>query len=134
MKPIQQEIQIITQGFKFSYHNGVDLRCVDDKYKNLPVVTTERSQVLRQGIDGFGNYFLVLRPLDNLEFSELKFIHIEKTQFEIGQVLEENEFLSRCRIGGNSVSLHLHFEVWANGAPIDPVKYFDVAGIAYETA
>ena len=130
MGPILREKQKITQKFHVK-HKGVDLRCVtDDTHKNLPVIATERCQVTRRGVDGYGNNFLVVRPLENTDFNELKYIHIDKTTFHEGDIIERGDFISYCIIGGNSQSLHLHFETWKDKA-VNPETYFSAAGIDY---
>jgi len=136
MRPIKREFQLITQEFNLNRHKGVDLRCVDDNtFENLPVIMTERSQILRQGIDGYGNYYLVVKPLQNTYYKEIKYIHIDKTNFNIGDIIEKDDFISFCIIGGNSKILHLHFETWGKPVgmsviiPENPVEYFNICGI-----
>ena len=132
MRPIARQPQLVTQGFKPGIHSGVDLRCVSDTTgENLPVVTPENCEILRQGMDGFGNHFLVVKPLETSDYKELKFIHIAKTDFEIGQVIDKMDFISFCIIGGNSAALHLHFETWQDEA-VNPLEYFDLLGIEYK--
>jgi hypothetical protein len=131
MRPIKRTPQLITQMFNAGVHNGVDLRCVDDVTgKNLQVVATERCEVLRVGKDNYGNYFLVVKPLEENDYKELKYIHIDPVNFSIGDIIERNDFISFCRIGGNSKALHLHFETWKESAS-DPLDYFDLMEIEY---
>jgi murein DD-endopeptidase MepM/ murein hydrolase activator NlpD len=133
MGPINRDVQVITQGFKRGKHNGVDLRCIDDKTReNLAVIATERCRVDRVGVDGYGNYFAVVVPLENTGFNELKYIHIDRPKFKGGETLNAGDVVSYCIIGGNSASLHLHFEVWDESGPIDPVEYFNVADIDFK--
>lgn len=130
--PVKRSKQFITQRFRDG-HNGVDLRCVDDGTgENLSVIAPETCQVLREGVDGYGNNFLVVRPLDNDLFVELKFIHILPTNYRPGTILGRGTHISKCMIGGNSASLHLHFETWKLAGPVDPCLYFDLSGIEYK--
>ncbi|MFA5423704.1 MAG: peptidoglycan DD-metalloendopeptidase family protein [Phycisphaerae bacterium] len=134
MGPIKRDKQLITQKFNPEKHRGVDLRCVDDiTGANLAVIATEQCQVLREGVDGFGNYFIVMRPLDNDSFTELKYIHIMPTNHRPGTLFKPGDYISRCMIGGNSKELHLHFETWKQSGPVDPCIYFDLAGIVYKS-
>ena len=123
--------QIITQRFS-AIHRGVDLRCVNPAYENLQVIATEDSRVLRSGLDKYGNYFLVVRPLENTGFSELKYIHIDNMNYAPGVELRAGAKIGYCLIGGNSTSLHLHFEAWEKTGPVDPVEYFNVAEIDFK--
>lgn len=128
---IKLEKQIITQAFKGDRHKGVDLRCINDKRVNMPVIAPEKMQLLRNGKDGYGNYFMVCKPLDS-DYDELKFIHIDRVFFDKDQIFPKGMELTFCMIGGNSNSLHLHFEVWKDGNAIDPVEYFYNRGIEYD--
>ena len=130
---IKRDIQVITQGFRPG-HNGADLRCVNMLTRaNQDVIAPETLIVKRQGCDSYGNFYLIATPGESGYF-ELKFIHINKTDVEIGQIIERGEKIGRCILGGNSASLHLHFEVWQSGPvkPIDPVVYFDKLKIPYK--
>lgn len=127
ISPVETDIVVITQPFHTS-HKGVDLRTYENGIP-LAIVATERSIVKRQGIDKYGNYFLVVTPLESKHF-EIKYIHLNETEFEIGEELHEGEFISYSRIGGNSRAHHLHFETW-DEYPFDPVKYFEEGNIQY---
>ena len=111
--PIDRHLQIITQQYKGKAHRGVDLRCVDDTTRaNLDVTATEDMEIIRQGRDGFGNFYIVGRPVRVGRTQEIKYIHINKTDYPLGKILRNGEAFCRCIIGGNSHSLHLHFETW----------------------
>lgn len=130
--PINRKRQFITQKFK-SGHRGIDLRCVDDKsYSNLDVTATERAELIRQGQDGYGNYFVVLQPLEYSGLTDIKYIHLNRTTHEKGKIFEAGEKIGMCIVGGNSPSLHLHFETWNGKTPVDPLEYFDAIGIEYD--
>jgi len=127
---VKSEYQIITSPFgpriingKKSFHRGVDIRTVDlQTRKDIPIVTSEQCKVLRQGIDPYGNYYLVVQLLES-SFDELKYIHITETNFKIGSILITGTFIGYAIIGGNSKAKHLHFETWKNGEPVDPMEY-----------
>ena len=130
--PINRDFQFVTQKFKPG-HRGVDLRCVDDKtHKNLDVCATEKSELIRQGVDGYGNHYMVLKPLENSGLTDIKYIHLEATAYKIGTVFEAGEAFAKCSLGGNSPSLHLHFETWFNNKPLDPLVYLGRMNIEYK--
>ena len=120
------------KGKKRRMHRGVDLRSVDHTtWKDLDVIAPETCEVKRQGKDSYGNYFVVLEPISNAYgYKELKFIHIKKTNFGIGEVIQKGQYISKTIINGNSSALHLHFETWKDKAE-DPVEYFNVMNINY---
>lgn len=130
---IDREYQYITQPFSPTLHKGVDLRCVDDETmrNNLDVVAPERMRMLRQGKDGYGNYFLVCSGLES-GYQELKFIHIAPTEFPQAYIFVPGEYISKCILGGNSYALHLHFETWNFGRQTLPDAYFEKMNIKYK--
>ena len=131
--PIDRKTQVITQAYWGEVHKGLDLRCVDDITKgNLNVTATEDMEIMRQGRDGFGNYFIVGRPVRAGRTKELKYIHINKTDYPLGKIIRKGDAFCRCIIGGNSKSLHLHFETWDDDGHYNPVEYFVEMGITYK--
>jgi len=137
-KIINTHTHIITSPFgvrtykgKTRKHKGIDLRSVNMVTGIChDIVAPEYCKVLRQGIDGYGNYFLVTRGIES--DYELKFIHIEKTHFEIGEMIRNGHYISISRIGGNSRAHHLHFETWEHRKPLNPVDYLNKMNINYK--
>lgn len=135
--PVDTDELVITQRFHARNHKGVDLRSVDlETYEKLDIVLPEDAEVLRFGIDGFGNDFMVVRPANDF-MDELKFIHVTFVRpFESGEILDAGTVLGKTQyfeeIGrGNSKAHHLHFETWRKGTAINPIRYFDEYHIAY---
>lgn len=135
--PVDTTIQVITQRFNLG-HRGIDLRSVDfATWKKQAIVITEKSRVLRQGEDRYGNDFLVVQPLES-QFDELKYIHVNfERDFSMDEILEGGNLLGYTQIHqeigrGNSYAHHLHFEVWAGGLAINAMEYFQVGQIAYK--
>ena len=123
---------IITQRYKGESHRGVDLRTWDFNKKELMgIVTPERLFVMRYGLDGYANYFLVGRGLNSDAI--LKFIHIDNKFFNVGDVLMKFEKIGFSKIGGNSTAHHLHFETWLSEEEhINPVNYLHDMRIKYK--
>jgi murein DD-endopeptidase MepM/ murein hydrolase activator NlpD len=99
-----------------SFHKGIDLRTVNlPSWDDFDLSVPEDCKVLRVGRDKYGNYFLVVKPLKNKQFKELKFIHIDDyalSRFKTGDKLKKGDYIGRACLGGNSRAKHLHFEVW----------------------
>lgn len=130
--PIDREFQFITQIYRGEVHRGIDLRCVDDETReNLDVTAPCNMEVIRQGRDGYGNYFLVGRPLADARCREMKFIHINETRYQSGRVIPAGDAFAKCIVGGNSRSLHLHFETWDSDGHYNPIEYLDSLKIKY---
>lgn len=130
--PIDRKTQVVTQIYRGTAHKGVDLRCVDDVTKgNLNVTAPEDMEVMRQSRDKLGNFFIVGRPVRVGRTKEIKFIHLNKTDYDLGRIIRKGDAFARCIVGGNSRSLHLHFETWDDDGHYNPIEYFTEMGIDY---
>lgn len=131
--PTEYKPLTITQPFKPG-HNGVDLRNYTPR-SGLGglIITAEDCSVLRYGIDKFGNEFLVVKGKSGIEH---KYIHnmIYPLYREKGVSIAEGVRIGVTTIGGNSKALHLHYETWRKGKPVDPVTIWDEYGVEYEEA
>lgn len=136
--PTSRKIQKITSPYGQRgkiFHAGIDLRSVNFQTgADLDILAPEKCKVKRQGKDGYGNYFLIVEPIDSAlyGYTEIKFIHIAPTFFGIGAIMEKGANIGRAIIGGNSTQKHLHFETWKELGHSDPVEYFNCMGIKYE--
>lgn len=126
-----------TLNFQKVFHQGVDLRSVNKTSGRLLDITApERMRVIRRGVDGYGNYYLVTAPEES-EYYELKFIHMDATclSLPLALTVEKGFVLGKTRVGGNSMAHHLHFETWtAEGVHANPMEYFDKMGMKWKTA
>ena len=133
---IKRKVQVITQRYKGDLHRGVDLRCVDGLYKLQPCIAARDAVVIRNSIDngkdGYGNHYIVYR-LDTGQI--LKSIHVQPEKgIKNGVSVIKNQVLGWQVIGGNSNSLHEHFEVWSEDGKesYDPILYFIQNHIDYQ--
>ncbi len=137
--PIQNQIPVLfTQNYKGDKHRGVDIRSFDFvNFRLIPVVCTEKSIVLKVGVDGYGNDFMVCRPFEDDCVHEIKYIHVKfNTDIVKDAILGEGYPIGITAIDadyspkrGNSFAHHLHFETWRDGRPLDPVVYFSYGDI-----
>jgi len=139
-------VQVITAPFGEKRgnrtHKGVDLR----SRRFLPetgyvkqwglqdVVATERCRIKRFGTDQKGNDYIVLTPMKNTDYYELKYIHVTlRDEVKvIDKTLEAGDRIGKTQIKGTSKAHHLHFEVWDNLVAIDPLIYFNDLKIKYK--
>lgn len=129
--PIEGIPVIITQKYKGNIHRGVDIRSYDFKrWKLCNIVATEDQTVIRVGIDGYGNDYIICKPDDETVCDTIKYIHVKPAVKEgdrlnggrkIGVTAIDSDYSPRR---GNSYAHHLHFETWKNGNHIDPIIYF----------
>lgn len=134
--PTKYAPMMITQKYRGYLHRGVDLRNYDfDKGEPMEIVAPEDGVILRtsysHGKDGYGNNWLAMLTKKGLW--ELKFIHndIYPAFRDPGAVVQEGDIMGISELGGNSKSIHLHFETWSAGKVKDPVIYFQDRGLDY---
>ena len=131
--------QVITQKFSMLRgHKGVDLRCVDkanEDYTVQPCVAPENIDIIRtsrtHGVDGFGNHYLVYKGMTTGVL--MKSIHVKPDIACVpGAFIKEGSILGYPEIGGNSDSLHEHFEtLWDETTWFNPRRYFKMRDIKF---
>ncbi len=138
--PVKRDIQIVTQDY-YKEHGGIDLRSTLEKDYSLQMcVLTERATLIRRGIDGYGNDFVVFKP-ENPVFDEVRYIHVNVlpafNRGHLGEVFDEGTEIGKTQIfaevgRGNSKAHHLHFAVVQNTVLINPLRYLDHYNISWE--
>jgi len=149
MSPVKRYsgVQVITSSFgekrgKRKKHKGMDLRSrrflretgYVKQWFLQDIVATERCKIKRFGVDKLGNEYIVLTPMINRDFYELKYIHVTlraEVMFR-GKTLEAGDRIGKTQVKGSSRAHHLHFEVWENKIPVNPLEYFNRLGIRYK--
>lgn len=112
-------------GGRKHFHRGVDLRCVDDKFNNMPVIAVENMRILKTGIGRIGEGYIITRGLQSgIKF---KYIHVAWSNIKKGDEVGEFDVIGICNYSGTD-SLHLHFETWRRGIirwkHFNPIDYF----------
>lgn len=120
---IKRDKQVITQRYNGEKHRGLDLRCVNTFGLVQPVVAPEDAVIIRNsienGVDGFGNHYVVYR-VDSGHV--MKSIHVKPEKgIKNGVSVIKWQLLGWPVIGGNSKSLHEHWELWSE----DEREYYD---------
>jgi murein DD-endopeptidase MepM/ murein hydrolase activator NlpD len=117
----------ITSGFGYrlsplgarvaSYHYGLDFA---DK-ANSPVSATADGIVRQAGwAAGYGQTVLIDHGLG---YSTL-YGHLANILVKKGEVVKKGQTIASIGTTGRSTGVHLHYEVWRNGVPVNPRPYF----------
>lgn len=141
--PINLNIMTVTSyygmrnwGGRFHMHRGVDLRCVDEKFNNMPVLAVEDMKILKTGTGWrIKEGYIIAKGLESgIKF---KYIHVKWSNIKKGDEVKEFETIGLCNYSGTD-SLHLHFETWRRGVikwkHFDPLEYFHGNGIDWRTS
>ena len=125
IRPIKNMYNV-TSGFGMRYHpilktlrrhTGVDITAP----RGTPVYATADGVVSwKQTYEGYGISVLI-----NHGFSyETLYAHLSKKTVRPGQKVKRGDLIGYVGNTGLSIGPHLHYEVWKNGIPVNPVFYF----------
>ncbi len=106
----------ITQKYSW-YHTGVDIA----NHDSPPVVAAQGGTVIKAGWNagGYGNYVVV----DHGNGWKTLYAHMVTGSLQVsaGQVVKQGQRLGTMGTTGRSTGIHCHFEVFFNGARLDPL-------------
>ena len=116
---------ILSDGFGYRHdpvngggarHDGLDLRAVRDSAVIAPAAGT----VIAAGWDGaFGN----LIQIDHGFGVVSRYAHLSRILVRKGDVVALNEQIGVVGATGRVTGAHLHYEIWINGQPSDPMRF-----------
>jgi murein DD-endopeptidase MepM/ murein hydrolase activator NlpD len=96
-------------------HLGLDISAD----KGQPVYATANGTVQSAGYHAdFGNLVVLTHEFGLTS----RYAHLSKIAVRAGQVVDRGDVLGHVGSTGRSTAPHLHYEVWANGRPINPLR------------
>jgi len=98
-------------------HEGVDITAP----KGTPVYATADGVVSRN--QASSNYGIIV-ILDHGFSYQTLYAHLSKRAVKPGQKVKRGELIGYVGTTGLSMGPHLHYEVWRNGKPVNPVHFF----------
>lgn len=105
---------------KWASHRGLDMA----GWRNTPINSGGAGIVTRAGRNGAFGLFI---EIDHGNGFKTKYGHLSKIKVERGEKVEANQLIGLMGSTGRSTSTHLHYEIWFNGKPIDPLKVLKAA-------
>jgi len=118
--PFGNRIDPITGGHEF--HKGIDL----DGQSGDPIHAAADGIVLRADFDG-GGYGNVV-DIDHGNGYVTRYGHCSKLLVKVGDLVHAGDVIANVGATGHATGPHLHFEVWINGAPVNPQPYLGKIG------
>ncbi|NLO90639.1 MAG: M23 family metallopeptidase [Elusimicrobia bacterium] len=110
-------------GEEGAYHRGVDIGADSD----TPVRVTADGVVRHAGwAEGYGQAVLVDHGFG---YSTL-YGHLAEIKVKEGEHVRRAQIIAGVGTTGRSTGNHLHYEVWRDGSPVNPVKFFNVADLS----
>ncbi|TFG64908.1 MAG: M23 family metallopeptidase [Spirochaetales bacterium] len=100
-------------------HYGIDLA----NYEGTAIVASMDGKVVSVGNNpkGFGKYVI----LQHQGGYQTLYAHLSKILVSVGQKIAQKSKLGEMGTTGLSTGPHLHFGVYKNQAPVDPLKYLN---------
>ncbi|MFN7178779.1 peptidoglycan DD-metalloendopeptidase family protein [Hyphomonas sp.] len=99
-----------------SPHMGMDMAA----YRDAPIITTGPGKVSYAGArSGYG----LLVEIDHGHGFKSRYGHLRSITVSNGATVKTGDLVGRMGSTGRSTGDHLHYEVWYNGKPYDPMKF-----------
>jgi murein DD-endopeptidase MepM/ murein hydrolase activator NlpD len=125
IRPIKNMYNV-TSGFGMRYHpilkiwrphTGVDITAP----RGTPVYATADGVVSRNQVaHGYGTNVVI----DHGYSYQTLYAHLSRKVVKPGQKVKRGELIGYVGTTGLSMGPHLHYEVWKNGNPVNPVQFF----------
>ena len=99
-----------------AFHNGLDIAAD----KGAPIYASASGVVQSAGWSGdYGNLVVISH-----EFGlTTRYAHMSKIEVKAGERVERGQVVGFIGATGRASGPHLHYEVWANGQPLNPLKF-----------
>ena len=98
------------------FHNGVDLA----NKIGTPIVAAMSGTVAMTGINPTYGRYIILRHADGFQ---TLYAHLSRILVSRGRRISQNQVIGKMGTTGYSTGSHLHFSIFKNGKPVDPLKY-----------
>ncbi len=97
-------------------HWGLDLAA----YRDAPIVASGPGKVIYSG--NRGGYGLLVE-IDHGHGFRTRYAHLRSIAVKKGEAIKAGDLVGRMGSTGRSTGDHLHYEVWYNDKPYDPMKF-----------
>ena len=103
--------------FKTKNHLGIDIGAA----WGTPVLASAAGFVELSGWNGgYGNYIRIYHGNGH----HTAYAHNSWNIVRVGGRVTQGAHIANVGSTGNSTGPHLHFEIWVNGSPVDPLPFF----------
>ncbi len=106
-------------------HMGLDMAA----YRDAPIATTGPGIVTYSG--NRGAYGLLVE-IDHGHGFRTRYAHLRSINVRLGQTVATGDLIGRMGSTGRSTGDHLHYEVWYNNKPYDPMKFLKAGRHVYQ--
>ena len=107
-----------------SFHAGIDI--ADIGIYRADIVASDSGIVTFSGWDDSGYGYMVI--IDHGNGYQTMYAHCDELYIEEGASVAQGESIAAVGCTGFSTGDHLHFEIWENGAAVNPCEYMNYDG------
>ncbi|HHW48990.1 MAG TPA: M23 family metallopeptidase [Clostridiaceae bacterium] len=101
------------------FHKGIDIDAGEDD----AIKAALDGEVIETGANRtYGNY-VKIKHKNNMT---TVYAHCSKIIVKEGQNVKQGDIIAQVGNTGLSVGSHLHFEIWKDGEPVNPLSYIDI--------
>jgi murein DD-endopeptidase MepM/ murein hydrolase activator NlpD len=101
---------------KIAFHTGLD---IGGNYKD-PVYAAADGKVIDTGRNRTDGYYILIEHPTGIK---TKYMHLSSIDVKENTTVKKGERIGKMGSTGRSTGTHLHFEVWVNNQPVDPLTY-----------
>lgn len=106
-------------------HSGIDMA----GWPGTKVSAAGLGRVVHAGHNGaYGN----MVEIDHGNGFRTRYGHMRRLSVTLGDIIEAGQKIGEMGCTGRCTSTHLHFEVWFNGKPVNPIPYLKASGHVYK--
>ena len=102
---------------KYAFHNGFDIAAKS----GTPIKATADGVVIFAGYKGLLGRLITIDHGNNITTS---YGHARKLFKKKGDLVKRGDVIAQVGMSGRTTGSHVHYEVHANGIPVNPEKYF----------
>jgi murein DD-endopeptidase MepM/ murein hydrolase activator NlpD len=98
------------------FHNGIDLAAPE----GTPILAAMAGKVVKVGVHAtYGRYIIVSHAGGYQSW----YAHLRKPLVEQGGSVAQGQVIGEMGSTGYSTGSHLHFSIFKDGSPVDPLKF-----------
>jgi murein DD-endopeptidase MepM/ murein hydrolase activator NlpD len=98
------------------FHTGVDISA---PYGSRVIAPADGTVIFAGPREGYGNIVVI----DHKFGVTTRYGHLYKFNVQVGQHVSRYDVVGYIGTSGRSTGPHLHFELWFNNRPVNPIKY-----------
>ncbi|AHG61217.1 Nlpd [Buchnera aphidicola str. G002 (Myzus persicae)] len=101
---------------RITQHLGVDLAMP----QGTPILATSNGKIIKAQFNKIAGFYISLK---NKNDYITRYMHLKKILVKIGDKVKMGQKIALSGNTGRTTGPHLHYEIWINNHPIDPIKF-----------